>query len=1049
MLLCPLHLRMQCPESTCFCNKRGFMWVFVKAVAKHGALASLPAYPHRRYSRFPWWRERAFASSPHEAAPACGLPFPRPLLGPLSPRSPIHLLESLLHCFCAYHLGETVLKQLYTLRAVGRRAAALALSAVLAVTCVSLAPLGPASAQEESPDTASQSDAPEIKTVRVGWLLGNQGFQNGMPDEYMSGWGYEYLQTLSYYTPGWKYEYVPGTFPELIQKLKDGEIDLMPNISYTPERAEKLLFSSNPQGEEHYYIFAKPTNDALGAGDPAALNGMTIGVNPDVMQTEVGKQWIEAQGISCDYRYYSSGNALFDALSSGEVDAIIMNDTISSADAMPVFSVGESNYFFAVPKSRQDLMDDINTAISMLRSTNPRYNDEVKTRYSARNSGSSALNGLESAWLADHGNTITFGYLDNLLPFSNQGEDGQIEGSLSALVSTLEEQYGITVNAVPFESNEDLTNALRDGTVDVAMPINMDYWLAEQAGFIQSSAVSTTSLVAIYTGGNLDDALKNIAFHDRSLLDSSDLHVHYPEATITQYPDAHACIDAIKAGKATCMIMTVTGLDTLRNEVDLGNLVTAEMPKSIELACWLRQGDAQLLSIVNKGIVSAADDIAASAYSHYSYSDGQSEFAQFVEHNRVAILTGIGALLVGVIAILAWALHSAREAQRRAQEASAAKTAFLSRMSHDIRTPLNGILGLLELNGQHPDDAEANSQNREKAKVAANHLLTLINDILEMSKIEDHAVELENLPFNLTDLCRDIFVLGQIRAKSRDVTLTTSGPDTFAYPDVYGSPLHVRRVFLNLVENCIKYNKPGGSVHYSAEQIDLVGDKVVYRFVISDTGIGMSPEFLKHLFEPFAQANNDARSNYQGTGMGMPIVKALLKSMGGTISVKSELGRGTTFTVDLPFAINRTPEEAVEASGDAEECDICGMSILLVEDNELNTEIAQTLLEHDGALVTTAANGKEALELFQAKPAGAFDAILMDVMMPKMNGYEATRAIRLCDKPDADEVPIIAMTANAFIEDIARAKESGMNDHLSKPIEIEKLKETLAKYRVR
>lgn len=608
------------------------------------------------------------------------------------------------------------MKHLYTLRAVGRRAAALALSAVLAVTCVSLAPLGPASAQEESPDTASQSDTPEIKTVRVGWLLNNQGFQNGMPGEYMSGWGYEYLQALSYYTPGWKYEYVPGTFPELIQKLEDGEIDLMPNISYTAERTEKLLYSSNPQGVEHYYIFAKPTNDALGTGDPAALNGMTIGVNPDVMQTEVGKQWIENQGISCDYRYYSSGNALFDALSSGEVDAIIMNDTISSADAMPVFSLGESNYFFAVPKSRQDLMDDINTAMAMLRSTNPRYNDEVKTRYSARNSGSSALNGPESAWLADHGNTITFGYLDNLLPFSNQGEDGQIEGSLSALVSTLEKQYGITVNAVPFESNDDLTNALRDSSIDVAMPINMDYWLAEQAGFIQSSAVTTTSLVAIYTGGNLDDALKNIAFHDRSLLDSSDLHVRYPEATITQYPDAHACIDAIKAGKATCMIMTVTGLDTLRDEVDLGNLVTAEMPKSIGLACWLRQGDAQLLSIVNKGIVSAADDIAASAYSHYSYSDGQSEFAQFVDHNRVAILAGIGTLLVGVIAILAWALHSARKAQRRAQEASAAKTAFLSRMSHDIRTPLNGILGLWSSTGSTPTTRKRTARTARKPR---------------------------------------------------------------------------------------------------------------------------------------------------------------------------------------------------------------------------------------------------------------------------------------------------------------------------------------------
>ena len=986
--------------------------------------------------------------SPFGAAPACGLRIPRPLLGPIPSRSAVHLLESHLHRFYAYHLGETVLKHLYTLRAVGRRAAALALSAVLAATCISLAPLCPASAQEQAPDTSSQSESPEIKTVRVGWLLSNQGFQNGMPGEYLSGWGYEYLQTLSYYTPGWKYEYVPGTFPELIQKLKDGEIDLMPNISYSAERAEKLLFSSNPQGMEHYYIYAKPTDDALATGDPAELNGLTIGANPDVMQTEVGKQWIENQGISCDYRYYNSGNALFDALSSGEVDAIIMNDTISSSDAMPVFSVGESNYYFAVPKSRQDLMDDINAAMTMLRSTNPRYNDEVKTCYSTRNSGSAALTGGESAWLAGHGNAITVGYLDDLLPFSNQGQDGQIEGSLSALVSTLEEQYGIAVNAVPFESNEELTDALRDGSIDVAMPVNKDYWLAEQAGFIQSSVMTTTSLVAIYAGGNLDDALKNIAYHDRSLLDSIDLQVRYPEATITQYPDAHACIDAIKAGKASCLIMTITGLDTLRDQVDLGSLVTAEMPRSIALSCWMRQGDAQLLSIVNKGIVSATDDIAASAYSHYSYSDGQSEFAQFVEHNRVAILTGIGALLVGVIAILTWALHSAREAQRRAQEASAAKTAFLSRMSHDIRTPLNGILGLLELNGQHPDNAVANAENRAKAKVAANHLLTLINDILEMSKIEDHAVELENLPFNLTDLCRDIFVLGQIRANSRDVALTTSGPETFAYPDVYGSPLHVRRVLLNLVENCIKYNKPGGTVHCSAEQMDLVGDKVVYRFIISDTGIGMSPEFLKHLFEPFAQANDDARSNYQGTGMGMPIVKALVKNMGGSISVESKLGRGTTFTVDLPFVINRTPE-AAEAPADAEECDICGMSILLVEDNELNTEIAQTLLENDGALVTTAVNGREALELFRAKPAGTFDAILMDVMMPEMNGYEATRAIRLCDKPDAADVPIIAMTANAFIEDVARAKESGMNDHLSKPIEIEKLKKTLAKYRVR
>ena len=226
----------------------------------------------------------------------------------------------------------------------------------------------------------------------------------------------------------------------------------------------------------------------------------------------------------------------------------------------------------------------------------------------------------------------------------------------------------------------------------------------------------------------------------------------------------------------------------------------------------------------------------------------------------------------------------------------------------------------------------------------------------------------------------------------------------------------------------------------------MVGDKVVYRFVISDTGIGMSPEFLKHLFEPFAQANDDARSNYQGTGMGMPIVKALLKNMGGTISVKSELGRGTTFTVDLPFVINRTPEKAVEASADAEECDICGMSILLVEDNELNTEIAQTLLEHDGALVTTAANGKEALELFQAKPAGAFDAILMDVQMPVMNGHAAAQAIRALARADAATIPIFAMTADAFVEDEKAALAAGMNAHVAKPLEIDELRRAVDRF---
>lgn len=928
------------------------------------------------------------------------------------------------------------------------RAATVLRSVICRTLAAALTALAVLSAVAPAPAFAADSDQ-QVKTVRVGWLVNNGGFQDGTPGERLSGWGYEYLQTLSYYTPGWRYEYVSGTFTELMDMLEAGEIDLMPNISYSEERAQKLLFSSNPEGTERYYIYAKPDRDDLTKGDPQALQGLTIGYNPDVMQTFVGQQWLANEGITCTYREYDGGPMLFDALANDEVDAVIMNDTISSPDASPMFYVGSSDYYFAVPKSRPDLMDDINAAMSAIARVNPRYIDEVKSNYSAQNSGSSSLNGPERSWLKANDNTITLGYITGKLPYCNEDEDGKMEGSLASLATTLHDKFGITVKTVAFDSYKMMSKALSKGSIDAALPVYRDYWFAEQSGVVQSVSLGTVSLTAIHTGGNLNKDLQNIACTKSSFINQNALESLFPTATVTEYQSDDEAFDALRKGTAHCIVAPSSRVKTIDDRYDLEDCETVELPDTCELSCWISRGKPELLGIINKGIINAGESLSASNFSSTSYTAQESNTLQFLYRNRTAIAaTLIGMLSVGIV-LLIWALVRARTERKKADAANAAKTAFLTRMSHDIRTPLNGILGLLELNGQHPDDAEANSQNREKAKVAANHLLTLINDILEMSKIEDHAVELENLPFNLTDLCRDIFVLGQIRAKSRDVTLTTSGPDTFAYPDVYGSPLHVRRVLLNLVENCIKYNKPGGTVHCSGKMMDLVGDRVVYRFIISDTGIGMSPEFLKHLFEPFAQANDDARSNYQGTGMGMPIVKALLKSMGGTISVKSELGRGTTFTVDLPFTINRTPEKAVEAEPDAEDCDICGMSILLVEDNELNTEIAQALLEHHGALVTTAANGKEALELFQAKPAGAFDAILMDVMMPEMNGYEATRAIRLCDKPDAADVPIIAMTANAFAEDVARAKESGMNDHLSKPIEIEKLKATLAKYRMR
>lgn len=274
------------------------------------------------------------------------------------------------------------------------RASAVLRSVIYRTLAVALAVLAVLSTIMPAPAYAANTDQ-QVKTVRVGWLVNNEGFQNGTPGERLSGWGYEYLQTLSYYTPGWRYEYVSGTFTELMDMLEAGEIDLMPNISYSEERAQKLLFSSNPEGTERYYIYARPDRDDLAKGDPQALQGLTIGYNSGVMQTIVGQQWLANEGIACTYREYDGGSVLFDALANGEVDAIIMNDTISSPEASPMFYVGSSDYYFAVPKSRPDLMDNINSAMAAINRVNPRYNDEVKSNYSAQNSGSSSLTGDE------------------------------------------------------------------------------------------------------------------------------------------------------------------------------------------------------------------------------------------------------------------------------------------------------------------------------------------------------------------------------------------------------------------------------------------------------------------------------------------------------------------------------------------------------------------------------------------------------------------------------------------------------------------------------
>lgn len=922
-------------------------------------------------------------------------------------------------------------------------------SAVLRLTlyrtlAVALAALAVLSAAMPAPAFAADSDQ-QVKTVRVGWLVNNKGFQEGAPGERLSGWGYEYLQTLSYYTKGWQYEYVSGTFSELMDMLEAGEIDLMPNISYSAEREQKLLFSSNPEGTERYYIYARPDRDDLAKGDPQALQGLTIGCNSGVMQTIVGQQWLADEGVTCTYKEIDTGSALFEALADGEVDAVIMNDTISSPDASPMFYVGSSDYYFAVPKSRPDLMNDINAAMTAIARVNPRYNDEVKSSYSAQNSGSSSLTGTETTWLKANGNTITIGYLKNQLPYCTQNDDGEMEGSLASLATTLRDKFGITVKTVAISNNKQMVKALSNGTIDVALPLFRDYWLAEQKGVVQSNPMGTVSLTTIHSSNNLNRDLKKIACTQSAIVNRLELESLFPDATITEYPNGDEALKALNKGEASCIIVPSTRLETIRDTYGIEDFETQELTNTAQLSCLISRGKPELLGIINKGIVNAGESLSASSYSPTSYSAQESDAFRLLYRNRIVISAVVICILLTGIVILVWSLHRAQKEQQKADAANAAKTAFLTRMSHDIRTPLNGILGLIEIEELKDGDMQVARESRAKARVAANHLLSLINDILEMGKIEDRKLTLEHAPFNLKELCDDALVLCKLRASGNGITMQDNSLPYATGPYMIGSPTHIRRIIINLLDNSIKYNKRGGSVTFSSQTKPLDDGRALFCFSVSDTGIGMAPDFLKHIYEPFAQEGDDARSKFQGTGMGMPIVKSLIDLMGGTIEISSEVGAGSTFNVQIPLDIDKNPQARERADGQANSCSLAGMNVLLAEDNELNAEIAQALLESEGIVVTRTADGNETVDLYVGRPAGSFDAILMDIMMPDMDGYEATRAIRLSEKVDAADIPIIALTANAFAEDAKAAHDAGMNAHLSKPLDFNKLKNILAR----
>ena len=643
------------------------------------------------------------------------------------------------------------------------------------------------------------------------------------------------------------------------------------------------------------------------------------------------------------------------------------------------------------------------------------------------------------------------GYLKDNLPFCGE-ENGKLTGILGTVLDTVQEKYGITIKAVPCSTGVQMNEKLQSGEIDIAGPIIQDFYTQEQFQVVLTDEIFDITLVVIYKGKEYSSSLSVIAVTETSLYSELMVSLLFPDAEIKQYDTQEECLEAVANGKVGATIIPSSKINILNESSLTKSLSFAEMAKRQELTLFTTRENRRAATIINKAIEQSSNILNGVVLAQNSVSEKkmtlQDVFAEYA-----GFVIGVSFLIIFVLLLLVYSLLGSRkkqmEALKEAQDANAAniaKTTFLNHMSHDIRTPMNAIVGFTDIAMKKKPDKEVENCLK-KIRQSSEYLMTLINDVLDISRIESGKLEYKTVPVDLRDMINTVLSIARGYMENRDLDFCVSREE-LKNPYVMADELRIREVLFNIISNAVKFTKDGGTISFVAENCPGNDEHhIIVRYRISDTGIGMSEEFQTRIFDEFSQENDGARTSYKGTGLGMAITKQYIDLRGGKIEVSSRQGLGSTFTVEIPLLI---AEYALTEKKEKlrKDIDLHGLHILLAEDNDLNAEIAIALLEEKGMTVTRTVNGKSALTQFCNTALETFDLILMDIMMPEMNGYETTKAIRnLPDRPDGKEIPIIAMTANAFAEAVQAALNAGMNDHVAKPIDMSILISVIAKYK--
>ena len=891
----------------------------------------------------------------------------------------------------------------------------------------------------KSDGKTTQAIEEENKTVRVGYFP-YSNFQEGGYGEHKQGAGYEYLQKISYIT-GWKYEYVYASFKECLDMLADGEIDILGNVSYTQERAESIDFSSYAEVTERYWIYTRENHTNLTDGDLKQMNGCRIGVADGSYQKELLEKWLDSNQIQAEVVACKGYDEMIEKLDADELEALVIPALSVNSDFIAIANIGVGDCYFGVSKSRPDLLKELNSALEEINNTETDYSSKLYARYEGKAVINYALNKEEKQWLDTHENTIRVGYLKDNLPFCGE-ENGKLTGILGTVLDTVQEKYGITIKAVPCFTGVQMNEALQSGEIDIAGPIIQDFYTQEQFQVVLTDVIFDITPVVIYKGNEYSNSLSTIATTETSLYSELMVSLLFPDAEIKQYDTQEECLEAVANGKVEATVIPSSKINILNESSLTKSLSFAEMAKRQELGMFTTRENRRAATIINKAIDQSSNILNGVVLAQNSVSEKEMTLRDVLaEYAGLAI--GVSFAIIFVLLLLVYFLSVSRkkqmEALKEAQNANAAniaKTTFLNHMSHDIRTPMNAIVGFTDIAMKKKPDKEVENCLK-KIRQSSEYLMTLINDVLDISRIESGKLEYKPVPVDLRDMINTVLSIAKGYMENRDLNFHVSREE-LKNPYVMADEVRIREVLLNIISNAVKFTKDGGTISFVAENGPGNDEHhIIVRYRISDTGIGMSEEFQTRIFDAFSQENDGARTSYKGTGLGMAIAKQYVDLMGGKIEVSSRQSIGSTFTVEIPLLI---AEQVLTEKEEKlrKDIDLHGLHVLLAEDNDLNAEIAIALLEEKGMIVIRTADGKSALAQFCNTAPGTFDLILMDIMMPEMNGYETTTAIRnLPDRPDGKEIPIIAMTANAFAEDIQAALGAGMNAHVAKPIDMD------------